>query len=445
MWLRYGTSMLLTLLCQLLAVQGERRSLDPPELIEFRPSEHFGQEYAEALRAVAELIPLCRSARLQVEYEILMGTLDQERLIDAAERLRQEADGCRAELSKIGHARDLAKELDEAVNSVDRLARSGRYLVPGGVPVEFSVDLERRFYTVRWRQWEGTVWEGSWSGQEETRTVPFVPIVTAWVKARYNADAKSYGFEVVNDSTSEATLGRFQLDAEGLTESRVEEIQVALTGRLSCLLKAHLEGGRLLHVSLPGSDFRQSFHFARFGPDRMLELAEPGVSTNYPALLRVPWPNLPGIVRCWVEVWLYHPGLDVHTDPENVTRIFARGYTVTTELGPKSLPRFMYHGKTIGPIPVPQPGDRSEFAERIRGYFQEARDWGWVPDDAWAEEMAKELANLDPTEPDPSPILRLVEEAEVAYASERLLHEAHALLKYNLEYLAEPDNWASEE
>ncbi len=52
---------------------------------------------------------------------------------------------------------------------------------------------------------------------------------------------------------------------------------------------------------------------------------------------------------------------------------------------------------------------------------------------------------LDPSEPDPSWILQLVEETEEAWASGALLHEAHVLLKYNLEYLAEPENWTSEE
>ena len=94
----------------------------------------------------------------------------------------------------------------------------------------------------------------------------------------------------------------------------------------------------------------------------------------------------------------------------------------------------------IGPVPVPEPHERAEFVERIGEYLWEARYWGWCPDGEPADRLEAELARIDPSAPNADHIARLLEEVEATGESGRLPHEAHGLLKYNLEYLADPSH-----
>ncbi len=146
--------------------------------------------------------------------------------------------------------------------------------------------------------------------------------------------------------------------------------------------------------------------------------------------------------RCWVRVVPWDPatlgsGLDPEREAENVMLLFPE---YSMEPGPRG-PRFAYTGKTLGPVPVPEPHERAEFVDRIRQYLEEARYWGWCPDDERADRLEAELARIDPANPDSDPLSRLLEEVETAAQAGGLLHEAHVLLKYNLEYLAEESHW----
>lgn len=276
------------------------------------------------------------------------------------------------------------------------------------------------------------------------KEIPFVPKVVAVVEATYEGDR--YGYRISNLPESQAGLSRksIELEALGLTPELAR-----LHQNVSLQDRRFPAGAGTFGFSLPGRAPGR-YRFSQYDGSKPWS-CKPGESYSLPTLLSVPWKSLPGVVRCWVRVMGWDPstlgsGIDPHIDPPNVMNMFSEYRKFSEdELGPMRGLRFGYHGKTIGPVPAPEPDERADFVKRIRGDFQEARRWGWVANEAWGEEMARELANLDPSDPDSSRVVRLVEQAEAAFTSGRLLHEAHVLLKYNLEYLAEPENWASEE
>jgi hypothetical protein len=420
----------------------ERRPLDPPPLVEFRLEDHISERYAAAIEALEGTAGCFDDASLSGTIAVFRETLDQPRLLEAGEALASGLYSYGLDADCLQSEPEARKALRVKVEEIQALIDRGRYLAhPLGVPVQFEVDEERRLYRVSWRQWEGDVWSGGWKGPEILKVIPFVPQVRVVVEATYT-DGR-FGYRVTNLPESEAALSRktIELEAFGLTRELARLNQsVPLEDR-----RFPAEEGRF-GFSLPAR-VQGTYRFSHYDGSKPWS-TEPGETYMLPPLLKVPWKNTPGILHCWLRVSGWDPstlgtGIDPEIDPPNVMNLFSE-YAAYWEsgLGPTRGPRFAYHGKTIGPVPVPQPGERAEFVERIRSYFQEARDWGWVPDQAWAEEMAMELANLDQSDPDPSEVLRLVDEVEAAYASERLLHEAHALLKYNLEHLADPANWA---
>jgi hypothetical protein len=309
--------------------------------------------------------------------------------------------------------------------------------------VEFETDLEERVYRVSWPTWSGDYWRGAWTGPEVRRTVRFIPRMELVVEAEFGRSEKgepAYGYLIRNGRGSEADAARIRIECVGLNRERV--------AMLSGLPHRWNVGDGFVRFALPGPMYSQDFTLHVFGPDEKLMMAGPGETLRIPTELSVPWRSLPGVVACWAEAWLDYPfnmprGMDVEQDPDDVTRIFQRGgeYPSPAVGHAKSVPRWAYEGKTVGPVPVPEPDERAEFVARIREYLREARYRGWCPDGELADRLEAELARIDPGAPDPERIARLLQEVEAAAESGGLLHEAHVLLKYNLEYLADPSHW----
>lgn len=431
--------------CLLLApaALGERRPLDPPPLVEFHLEEHIDEAYRAAIESLETAAACFDDGALSGPITTFRETLDQQRLQEAGQALTLGLDDYRWN-SECPRSESAAREeLREKIEQILAIVNRGRYLAdPLGVPVQFEIDRERRLYRVSWREWEGDVWTGGWRGPEVVKEIPFVPKVVAVVEATY--EDGGYGYEVFNSAESQGSLSR-KLEIEGVGVNRT---MVKMHENVPLHRREFREHDEIFWFSYPGAHYLQNFGLFLAGGPRT---CEPGQRFTLPPRLKTPWRELPGVVGCWAPIADWDPpelssGLDPEIDPPNVGRMFWKHRILPgAQLGPKKELRFAYHGKTIGPVPVPQPGERAEFAERIRGYFQDARDWGWVKDEAWAQEIEEKLGQLRSADLDPRLVLELIQEVDEAYESGRLLHEAHVLLKYNLEYLADPDNWASEE
>jgi hypothetical protein len=419
-------------------VLAERRSLDPPRPVEFRLADHIAADYAAGIAALEKAVGCFDDPAPAGLAAVFRETLDQVRLLEAGGELATAAEDYWWNPECGRPEREARRALREAAEEVVRMVRAPRYLAhPLYVPLKFEVDEARRVYRVSWREWEGDVWTGGWTGPEEVREIPFVPEVVAFVEGTYESGA--YGYRVSNDRRSGAPLSRktIELEAVGMTEPLLRMRQdVSLRDR------RREDGSGTLSFSLP-STVSGNYRVSLFdGSTPWFASTGPGEAYTLAPFFRVPWRSLPGMVRCWVRVAPWDPttlgsGLDPEREAGNVMFMFPE---YSMEPGPRG-PRFAYTGKTIGPVPVPEPLERAEFVGRIGEYLREARYWGWCPDGELADRLEAELARVDPGAPDPEQIARLLQEVEAAAESGGLLHEAHVLLKYNLEYLADPSHW----
>ncbi|GAB4119934.1 MAG: hypothetical protein Kow001_19210 [Acidobacteriota bacterium] len=358
------------------------RPLDAPPLAVFNPRDHMRQEYREAVdrlcigdgafppavRALCELLnSTLNQQRLQTQLELAFGALQQD---------SSDSEGRELWLARL---RDVVE-----------LVRGGHYVL--SVPVEFDTDVEERVYRVSWPTWSGDYWRGSWTGPEVRRTVRFIPRMDLVVRGELGVSAKgepAYGYAVNNGRGSEGDVALVWIECIGLNRERLELL------RRRARWWAVAEG--FVMFTFPQGNYLQDFILSVFGPDRRLVVAAPGQTLRVPTELSVPWRSLPGAVSCWVPVWQagypvdYPPGMDAEQDPADVTRIFWGGIeNPSPEVGHvRSVPRFAFTGKTIGPVPIPEPTERAAFLGRVRQY----------------------------------------------------LREAHVLLRYNLEYLAEGSHW----
>ncbi len=105
-----------------------------------------------------------------------------------------------------------------------------------------------------------------------------------------------------------------------------------------------------------------------------------------------------------------------------------------TPLGRNKIPRWDYHGKTIGPVPTPDEGtSRGEWVDQLVAWHREARKWGWY--DKGGEELWETRAAELKADPTDQRIRGLLAKVKEDHEAGRLLEETYALWRYNLEYL----------
>ena len=424
----------LLFMCIAVTAQAQRKPLDPPSLVQFKPEEHFTEKYRKSLQTLGECVKRFDSERLRALFGVFYRTLDQSELVNA---INETIAGLpRYELSpgsRVDAAGERAKSL-AAANAVKDVLESSEYVA--GVPLDVRVNQEMRRYEIRWKELKNF----KFNGKEVVRAVPFVPRMRIVVSAFYDPQKRggSYGYRVTNGEESETHIRRFGVECQGLTEERSAEMQG--WGRKVTVISS----AKTYWMYLPAR-LVQDFRFYTIGQDQMAMKADPGEVLEYPAMLSVPWKHLPGLLTCWVEAADYQPGLDVEMESQNVIATFSTRRTIETPglgIGKKTEPRYAYRGNTIGPVPTPEADvPRAKFLERIIGYLDEAEAGGWTASKAAADEIKKQLLSLRDTDCDPAQIAKIVEYVDKARRQEEVLEEAFILLKYNLSYLADRANW----
>lgn len=110
-------------------------------------------------------------------------------------------------------------------------------------------------------------------------------------------------------------------------------------------------------------------------------------------------------------------------------------------LGPKKIPRFMYSGMTIGPVPSPKSESREQFIRKIGEYLIESISLGWISDQELPSRLQKDLTDISNRDLDPAQITGIFTNINDTFRSNQLREEANVLLKYNLLYLINEQNW----
>ena len=421
-------------MCVALTAQAQRKPLDPPSLVQFKPEEHFTEKYRNSLQALGECVKRFDSERLRALCGVFYRTLDQAELVDAVTEIIAGLPGYKSGPASGADAAGERAKLLAAANAVKDVLESSAYVA--GVPLDVRVNQEMRRYEIRWKELK----DFKFSGKEVLRTVPFVPRMRIVVSAFYDPQkgGGSYGYRIANEKESETFIIEFEVECQGLTEERDAEIQNR--GR-RLIVRSE---AKMYWMALPAR-LMQNFMLATFDKSDMGVKANPGENLEYPAMLSVPWKHLPGVVACWVSAGHYRPFLDVEMVSQNVILTFSTRRTIETPglgIGKKTEPRYAYWGKTIGPVPTPEADvPRGKFLERIIGYLNEAEAWGWTASKAATGEIRKRLLSLRGSDCDPAQIAKTIDYVEQARRQGEILEEAFVLLKYNLSYLADRANW----
>jgi len=308
-----------------------------------------------------------------------------------------------------------------------------------GTPIDVIVDKFQRRYVISWRPFTG--YEQGWGGDLIQKYVPFVPQMNITIEAGYDSNVGNgtYSYKIINGRRSEDSIDELLVDCAELNIKRVRIFDAIP----STDNKMRYPWGYVYRF-LPGDHYLQNFRFMAFSDNGRKIDIDPGSSLDLLQVLEVPYKQLPGIVRCWSNAANYYHGLSVDQDPRNTYEILFTASIIvpTKETGPRKIPKFLYHGVTIGPVPYPSLDiSRKEFLEVIIGYINEARKWGWMPIKTLAAKIEKQLAALRNGTFNESEISRIINEAETAFDRGEILAEAFILLKHNLSYLAIESNW----
>ncbi|GAB4243815.1 MAG: hypothetical protein Kow00109_19670 [Acidobacteriota bacterium] len=266
-----------------------------------------------------------------------------------------------------------------------------------------------------------------------------VPVFQIVVKASVVAGSGKlrFGYRVINAASNAYPVRDLAIEMVGMTRERLALLEASerkLYGHRRALDTAlHIQIPRLEHVS-------RYFVLFPYEPETLRgRAARPGHVLQIPALMEVPWRALPGLVRCWVRPfgwWGPKGDLSAENDCEELIRIVYRPRIEQTPVGPNELPRWAWEGKTIGPVPAPEPGtSRSEWIGQLLKWHEDAVYWGWYEGDG-AERWGKYLEELA-ADPAAERIRRLLEQVEEDRRAGRLLEETYALWRYNLEFLLE--------
>ena len=413
---------------------GERRILSAPSRVVFSAKNHMSAEYRGLVNSFCELAAESASREHTDVCLSLETTLNQGRLLSTVRQLQSRL----LESTRLAgrNVDPLVSKLLEVLRAIETKIDSGRYVL--SVPVEFSVDEEAREYRLHWRKWLGADrWSGSWSGDLVTRRVKFIPMMRLTVRGFYqSSDGGAFGYEVRTGAGSEGSASEIWIEALGLTTERLR--------RLASSRMYHKRSNVTYAIRPPGRGYLQDFRLQCFDVAEYIVTAGPEERLSFPPLVKVPWQQLPGVVKCWVGIldFPYPIGMDSEVDPADLSEMFSGFEIVNSAVGRKKVPRAMYHGKTIGPVPIPERDHRQAFASKIREYFQEALYWGWASDAELAGKIDDQLGELRRDPSDRQLVAGVLKEIEAGHQSEQLLEEAYILLKYNLEYLADDGNWS---
>ncbi len=398
----------------------QRKPLQPPDIVRFDPREDYSPDYLEAvakLTAAANAKGFVEAAR---RTDVLTATLARERLLLTASEILDD-------LRSRGLGPDSEDTLWRSAEEVEGFIRAWSYLRPTSHPLEVAVDAERHLYRLRWNEGGCDGWcEGRFDGVE----IPFPPAMELRVEARLApGDGGRYGYLVENHRASAAPIrSSMWLESRDFTNEHLAEV-----GRLTFPQQnIELPSGSVW-VMYPkwGAHFRISV----FDRRKRLSIVPPGSSFEIAPVLSLPFESLPAVLGCWLDIVGYDATREIHEEPENAIRGFSQYKNV--QVWPDRtvrVPRFAYHGKTIGPAPAP-PADftREQFIDRLAADLETGRQSGWIEaaEAAWFRDRLEELK----TPGDGAAVDRVLERVVSGSRDGKLLNEAEILLQLNLEYL----------
>jgi len=394
-----------------------RKQLNAPPLLSFNPEEHLDEGYKQRLKEIEDELIKKGETKAVEKIKGIKKTLRKKKAKEKLKEVEKEIEKYKnIDREHYEKLREKIKEIREDIES----RRFNKYKEG----VDFEVDEANRQYIFRWDE----------KGKEVVKRTPFVPEMRLIVEAEYiprqieGKEVMMYRYWVENQKESKASFYKLYLESKFPQDYIKEKIM----GRYGSMSRDVLKYDNIKQsLGYPGG-YLNYFRFWNYDyiKDIVIDY-HPGQKMEYPFELEDIEGSLPGIIECYVGLSPldFNPdaGISAEEDPEMAVDILS-----AKEHGPY---RYKYWGKTIGPVPIPEPFDRGEFIEQIIAYNKEAIEEGWIEGKEAVRLIMDGLEKIKADPEDKEEITRILAGIENYKKKGEILSEAYALLRYNLEYL----------
>lgn len=387
-------------------VYAERRLLKQPGIATFNPSDFFSNQYKEDLNKLRILFEKHDDKKGLALHKSLSETIRPDKSFKMLNDLQKE-------IIKYNNDPDIFEELKQIIDKMLSDVKGGRfYSGKGGV--DFKIDEKNKRYVLTWM--DGVI--PPFEFEEVTKYVPMPPRMSLIIKAEFvpltrdGKDIKIFRYWVENRKDSEDRFDELSLfnpfPFSYSTKIKAYEYHISETIKT-----------RMVTTNPP--DYFNLRHSEKGGT----KIYKPGKAMDFPYEVQEMPGGLPGIIEGYIhssyEVSRY---LSAESDPPAAWDIVGKSFT-----------QHMYRGKTIGPVPIPDPFEKSEFIDKIISYNEESIKEGWNDKPEVIEFTRKGLEEIKKNINNKEMINSFISRIEGYYKEEKILSEAYALLKYNLEYL----------
>jgi len=169
------------LACACITASGfaQRRPLDPPDLIQFNPLEHFSKSFRTTYLELLDIVRACDSENLVKDAELMGTTLDRTTLLDTINRIIANGQAFAKWDAERNHGGANRTSFDANARALRESIREYQYV--DGTPIDVIVDKFQRRYVISWRPFTG--YEQGWGGDLIQKYVPFVPQMNITIEA----------------------------------------------------------------------------------------------------------------------------------------------------------------------------------------------------------------------------------------------------------------------
>jgi len=395
----------------------ERKILKPPMLLSFNSEEYLDKEYTQSLVELKEIFKKHRDNESLNFVSALFKTTRKDSSIKSVRDLSNE-------IKKYEQKNKyLFNELNSKITKVKNKIEEGSFN-KHQTGVDFEADEKNRVYIISWDE----------DGREVIKRTPFVPEMKLVIESGYipqnrdRREIKVYQYFIKNKEESKASFLQLYIENKFSQAYILNKIK-SKHGGMSVSYK--IKDNLILNVSYPEGYLNYFRFFISNATTEMLIKYNPGQQMDHPFELEEIEGSLPGIIECSVPV------SDTEFNPNSVISAeddieIAATIVSGVSLGPH---RYRYWGKTIGPVPIPEPFEQTRFIEQIISYTNQSISEGWIDKKEVIEYAKNELNKIKKSSNNKNLIKSFLEKIEEYYKKDMILSEAYVLLKYNLEYL----------
>jgi len=402
----------LSIICLMLLLNvnfafADRRILLPPPIFVYNAAKYLNDKYLDSINELSALLKKHGDSKAIDVANSLRKTNHKKEALIIIEELEMKFQ--RSRLSSI----------ISRINETKMMVSSGSFN-NHATGVGLSVDNLHKEYVFSWDE----------GGKHIVKKVPMVPKMNVRIKASYitsKSNKNIYVYEVDSHISSKSSFYSLYLENK-FTQSEIN-LNVKKIGSKNP--KVSKSSSIKQDILYPGgqANYFEIFNY-NYNNDKLVKY-KPGVRMDFPYELESLENSLPGLVETSIGIHFtdYNPSSIISSDESPEIAVEIIGELLS---GPHAN---RYWGRTIGPVPAPNPFNKEKHIEKVITYFSISTEEGWIDNKEVIDSLRSTLQKIKTDLGNKQQIKELIDSIETYYNKEAMLSEAYTLLKYNLEYL----------